>query len=167
MKENLMNVEEVARYFGCQAKTIRKKLRKKEIPGFRVGGQWRVDPEDLKALVERLKKEGKKMTVHEAAVEVGTTDKSIRNMIRGGELKVTIHPNSGSGRLYEIDPEDLRKPKPTTVTTKEAAVIMKITEEALREKVRQGKIKVYLNRGALTGASGKGKKYEFDRQDLI
>jgi excisionase family DNA binding protein len=48
MKEsNLMNVRELAEYLRCHPATIYKLLKKGKIPAFKVGSDWRFNPEAI------------------------------------------------------------------------------------------------------------------------
>jgi excisionase family DNA binding protein len=48
MKEsNLMNVRELAEYLRCHPATIYKLLKKGKIPAFKVGSDWRFNPQAI------------------------------------------------------------------------------------------------------------------------
>lgn len=53
MMEELLTPEEVAKFLKVSDFTVRDMLRRKELKGVKVRGQWRVRPEDLRAYVNR------------------------------------------------------------------------------------------------------------------
>lgn len=58
-----LSVEEVAERFGINVTTVYRLVQRGDLPGFKVGGQWRFNPEMLESWVadqvtiEKLKKE--------------------------------------------------------------------------------------------------------------
>ncbi len=54
----LLTVSQVAEYLKLKPKTIRYKIKNKEIHGFiKVGRQWRIEESDLKKYIESLKED--------------------------------------------------------------------------------------------------------------
>jgi excisionase family DNA binding protein len=51
----LLTVEQAADYFKMSPYVIRRWLREKRLPGFKVGHAWRIDEKDLAALIEDAK----------------------------------------------------------------------------------------------------------------
>jgi excisionase family DNA binding protein len=47
MKTEVMTVEDVAKYLKLTKITVYKLLKKGEIPGYRIGGSWRVNKKKL------------------------------------------------------------------------------------------------------------------------
>lgn len=62
MDDKLYSVEEVAKMFGVANTTIRKKLRKKELHGFKIGKAWRIKRTEIqrycKEGIDKAEKEG-------------------------------------------------------------------------------------------------------------
>ena len=62
-EKTYLSVEEVAERFGLNTTTVYRLVQRGELPGFKIGGQWRFSPEMLESWVadqvtiERLKKE--------------------------------------------------------------------------------------------------------------
>ena len=48
-----LTIEEVAQWLDVNPKTVYRLLQRKEIPGFKVGGQWRVNQDMLKEWMHR------------------------------------------------------------------------------------------------------------------
>ena len=56
-----LTIEEVAEWLNVNPKTIYRLLQRKEIPGFKVGGQWRVNQEMLQEWMRsRVQGKGRK-----------------------------------------------------------------------------------------------------------
>ena len=53
MSESLWTVEGVARYFAVTTRTVYRMVNDRTIPGYKVGGQWRFQPREIKAWVKR------------------------------------------------------------------------------------------------------------------
>ncbi|MFA5794809.1 MAG: helix-turn-helix domain-containing protein [Candidatus Brocadiia bacterium] len=49
----LMTVKEVAEYMNTSTKTVLRLIRKGKLPAAKVGGQWRVKPEDLEIFLKK------------------------------------------------------------------------------------------------------------------
>lgn len=66
MNKLYLTIEEVAERFGINSTTVYRLAQRRELPGFKVGGQWRFSPEMLESWVadqvtiEKLKKEDQK-----------------------------------------------------------------------------------------------------------
>lgn len=62
-KISFLSVEEVATRFGVNPTTVYRLVQKGVLPAFKLGGQWRFNPEMLESwvadqvMIERLKKE--------------------------------------------------------------------------------------------------------------
>jgi len=55
MESYLYTVKEIAVLLSLTEETIREKLRKKELKGFKIGKSWRVPDENLKELINKIK----------------------------------------------------------------------------------------------------------------
>jgi excisionase family DNA binding protein len=51
----ILTVDETAKYLKVNPQVIRRWLREKKLPGFKVGHDWRIDEADLAALIENAK----------------------------------------------------------------------------------------------------------------
>ncbi len=51
----ILTVDETAAYLKVNPQVIRRWLREKKLPGFKVGHDWRIDEADLAALIEKAK----------------------------------------------------------------------------------------------------------------
>jgi len=51
----LLTVEEAAEYLKMSPYVVRRWLRDKKLPGFKMGQEWRIDEKDLAALIEEAK----------------------------------------------------------------------------------------------------------------
>jgi excisionase family DNA binding protein len=51
----ILTVDETAKYLKVNPQVIRRWLREKKLPGFKVGHDWRIDEKDLAALIEDAK----------------------------------------------------------------------------------------------------------------
>jgi excisionase family DNA binding protein len=47
MMEDLLTVEDVANKLNVSEETIKRMLRQKQLPGYKISGQWRISQEDL------------------------------------------------------------------------------------------------------------------------
>jgi excisionase family DNA binding protein len=47
MKRKVLTIPEVSEYLRVSRQTIYRMLRRRDIPGFRIGGDWRFNVEDL------------------------------------------------------------------------------------------------------------------------
>ncbi len=47
--ENLVSVDEAARFASCHPVTIRRMIRRGDLPGYKVGSHWRLKISDLEA----------------------------------------------------------------------------------------------------------------------
>lgn len=47
MSDGLQPVRAIAKQLSCSQETVRRMLRKNEIPGCKVGREWRADPEQV------------------------------------------------------------------------------------------------------------------------
>jgi len=47
MGDEYLTIDQVAELLKVSAKTIRRLVRRSEIPGFKVGGQWRIKRADI------------------------------------------------------------------------------------------------------------------------
>lgn len=54
--EKLMTPEEVADALQMHVETVKRLLREGKLPGFKVSGQWRVSPSELKVYLEEQRK---------------------------------------------------------------------------------------------------------------
>jgi excisionase family DNA binding protein len=60
-RRQIMTPKEAAQYLGLQIITVYRLIKKGEIPGFRVGGQWRFKKDLLDAwIVGRIKRNSEK-----------------------------------------------------------------------------------------------------------
>lgn len=63
VERTFLTVGEVAKRFGVNSTTVYRLVQRGEIPGFKVGGQWRFSPEMLedwvvdRVTIERIKKD--------------------------------------------------------------------------------------------------------------
>lgn len=48
----LMTVEEAARYLKISPEVIRRWLREKKLPGFKIGKEWRIAREDIDTMLK-------------------------------------------------------------------------------------------------------------------
>lgn len=55
MNNGIMTIKEVAEYLKIKEKTAYALAAKGEIPGFKVGGSWRFDREDIEAWINGKK----------------------------------------------------------------------------------------------------------------
>jgi excisionase family DNA binding protein len=55
----LLTVDQAAEYLQANPQVIRRWLREKKLPGFKVGHEWRIDEKDLAALIEDAKVKNK------------------------------------------------------------------------------------------------------------
>lgn len=53
----ILTVDETAKYLKVNPQVIRRWLREKKLPGFKVGHDWRIDEKDLAALIEQAKRD--------------------------------------------------------------------------------------------------------------
>lgn len=60
MGDEYLTIDQVAELLNVSAKTIRRLVRRNEIPGFKVGGQWRIKRADIDDWVTAQKR-----TAHE------------------------------------------------------------------------------------------------------
>jgi excisionase family DNA binding protein len=51
----LLTVDQAAEYLQANPQVIRRWLREKKLPGFKVGHEWLIDEKDLAALIEDAK----------------------------------------------------------------------------------------------------------------
>jgi excisionase family DNA binding protein len=51
----LLTVDQAAEYLQANTQVIRRWLREKKLPGFKVGHEWRIDEKDLAAFIEDAK----------------------------------------------------------------------------------------------------------------
>jgi len=51
----ILTVDETAKYLKVNPQVIRRWLREKKLPGFKVGHDWRIDEKDLAALIDDAK----------------------------------------------------------------------------------------------------------------
>ena len=49
----VLTIPEVSRYLRVSTKTVYRMLQRKELPAFRLGGDWRINVEDLERWVEK------------------------------------------------------------------------------------------------------------------
>jgi excisionase family DNA binding protein len=56
---SLLTVDQAAEYLQTNPQVIRRWLREKKLPGFKVGHEWRIDEKDLAALIEDAKAKNK------------------------------------------------------------------------------------------------------------
>jgi excisionase family DNA binding protein len=56
MEPEIMTVAQVAKYLQISEITTYKLVNEGRIPGFKIGRHWRVKKEDLKEVIERLKR---------------------------------------------------------------------------------------------------------------
>ena len=61
--ESLWSLKELAEYLNIAEKTVYSYAQKGQIPGFKIVGNWRFDPEDIKAWVEAQKSETKQSII--------------------------------------------------------------------------------------------------------
>ncbi len=54
--EKLMTPEEVAEALQMHVETVKRLLREKKLPGFKVSGQWRISPSELRTYLEEQRK---------------------------------------------------------------------------------------------------------------
>jgi len=54
--ERLMTPEEVAEALQMHVETVKRLLRQGKLPGFKVAGQWRISPSELKTFLEEQRK---------------------------------------------------------------------------------------------------------------
>ncbi len=52
---DLLTVEEVAVYLKMNPQVVRRWLREKKLPGFKIGKEWRIVKEDIDVVLEKLK----------------------------------------------------------------------------------------------------------------
>jgi excisionase family DNA binding protein len=52
----LLTVDQAANYLQISPWVIRKWLREKKLPGFKIGREWRIDEKDLHRFIEDAKK---------------------------------------------------------------------------------------------------------------
>jgi len=52
----LLTVEQAAEYLQTSPWVIRKWLRERKLPGFKIGREWRIDEKDLHELIEEAKR---------------------------------------------------------------------------------------------------------------
>ncbi|NPV90507.1 MAG: helix-turn-helix domain-containing protein [Firmicutes bacterium] len=52
----LLTVDQAAEYLQISPWIIRKWLREKKLPGFKIGREWRIDEKDLNQLIEDAKR---------------------------------------------------------------------------------------------------------------
>jgi excisionase family DNA binding protein len=52
--DDVMTVDEVAAFLRCHRTTIYRLLKRKQIPAFRIGSDWRFMKAEIVGLVERL-----------------------------------------------------------------------------------------------------------------
>ena len=55
MSTTAMTVHDVARYLNVDPKTVYRMVNRGDLPGFKVGGSWRFQKEDLDAWIEQQK----------------------------------------------------------------------------------------------------------------
>ena len=56
MSSNAMTVQEVAEYLNVDPKTVYRLVNRGELPGFKVGGSWRFQKDDLDGWIARQKR---------------------------------------------------------------------------------------------------------------
>lgn len=56
MEDVYLTAEEVARKVRMSPETVMRLLRQKKLPGFKVGGTWRISQKDLEQYIEEQKK---------------------------------------------------------------------------------------------------------------
>lgn len=56
--EALMTVDQVAEHLQMNPQVVRRWLQDGRLPGIKIGREWRVDPNDLKAFIESKKRKG-------------------------------------------------------------------------------------------------------------
>jgi len=61
MGNEYLTIDQVAELLNVSAKTIRRLVRRSELPGFKVGGQWRIKRADIDEWVAAQKR-----TAHES-----------------------------------------------------------------------------------------------------
>ena len=52
MPEKIMTVNEVAEFFNIKPVTVRRKTERGELPGFRIGNQWRFRESDIEKFID-------------------------------------------------------------------------------------------------------------------
>ena len=50
-----LGVPNVAHYMGVDPATVIREIQRKKLPAYKIGGQWRVSPADLKAYLDARK----------------------------------------------------------------------------------------------------------------
>ena len=55
----LLTIEQAAAYLQMNPQVVRRWLREKKLPGFKMGQEWRIDEADLAALIEDAKEKNK------------------------------------------------------------------------------------------------------------
>ncbi len=55
----LLTVDQAAEYLQVNPQVVRRWLREKKLPGFKVGHDWRIDEKDLAAVIEEAKAKNK------------------------------------------------------------------------------------------------------------
>jgi excisionase family DNA binding protein len=55
MPEEFMTVEEVATLLRLSVETVKRLLRQKQIPGYKIGGTWRIDRSDFAEYLAKRK----------------------------------------------------------------------------------------------------------------
>jgi excisionase family DNA binding protein len=55
MSDDILTIKEVAEYLKIKEKTAYALAAKGEIPGFKVGGSWRFDKDDIQQWIEKQK----------------------------------------------------------------------------------------------------------------
>ncbi len=55
MMEELLTVEEVASKLKVSEETVKRLLRQKQLPGYKISGQWRISQTDLSAYLTKQK----------------------------------------------------------------------------------------------------------------
>ncbi|MFZ3129733.1 MAG: helix-turn-helix domain-containing protein [Desulfosporosinus sp.] len=51
----LMKVEEVAEYLKVNPEVVRRWLREKKLPGYKIGKEWRIVKEDIDIMINKSK----------------------------------------------------------------------------------------------------------------
>jgi excisionase family DNA binding protein len=52
----VMTAQEIAKYLNVKVQTVYRLARRREIPSYRVGGQWRFELENIKDWIEQEEK---------------------------------------------------------------------------------------------------------------
>jgi len=94
--EDIVTAKELARYLKLTESTIYKLVSRRELPGFKIGGSWRFDLDEILKMIRRAEKKAKRRRQNKA------------NYASQSSLNPTLSPpanlanKKGSGKILRI-----------------------------------------------------------------